>query len=581
MESASATATTSVSASTTSFYAVRRGIVPGIYTSWEECKAQIDGFPGAQYKKFKLAQEAEVFMNTIQVGNSQNEINLESLSLEQKYAFYKYRAGSNLFITGPGGTGKSHLIKTIRQDLEQRSTKYAVCALTGCAAVLLNCFAKTIHSWSGIGLCQGEVHEIVDKAAKNRKANTNWKSTRVLIVDEVSMMSQKMFEVLDRIGQVIRKNPLRPFGGIQVIFIGDFYQLPPVGKRDEPETTRFCFESARWSATFPAESHIALKTMFRHKNPEFIKVLDEVRQGVLTPESAALLRARILEPTECDGIVPTKLFPRNADAERVNDTMYAKLTDAEHLYESKRLTRLSTYTETGTPIPTDLIVRTEALSPDEMKQQLDLFEENSKIVPKLRLKKGAVVMCLANLDTDSGICNGSQGIVVDFVGGTTVPVVKFLNGITMPISPKVYQHGDYPRLGIEQVPLRLAWAFTIHKSQGVTLDLAQMDLGSNIFEYGQSYVGLSRIRTLDGLYLSGFNPQKIKTNPRVAAFYEGIGVITEQMVIDAEERIKQEDSFRMPSGEKLSGEKLSGEKLSGEKLSGEKPFDPNVFIVRL
>jgi ATP-dependent DNA helicase PIF1 len=206
-----------------------------------------------------------------------------------------------------------------------------------------------------------------------------------------------------------------------------------------------------------------------------------------------------------------------------------------------------------------------------MKQQLDLFEENSKIVPKLRLKKGAVVMCLANLDTDSGICNGSQGIVVDFVGGTTVPVVKFLNGITMPISPKVYQHGDYPRLGIEQVPLRLAWAFTIHKSQGVTLDLAQMDLGSNIFEYGQSYVGLSRIRTLDGLYLSGFNPQKIKTNPRVAAFYEGIGVITEQMVIDAEERIKQEDSFRMPSGVKLSG----------EKLSGEKPFDPNVFVVRL
>jgi ATP-dependent DNA helicase PIF1 len=561
MESTSATVTAS-------FYAVRRGIVPGIYTSWEECKTQIDGFPGAQYKKFKTAQESEVFMNTIQVGSLKNEIDLDTLSLEQKYAFYKYRAGANLFITGPGGTGKSHLIKTIRQHLEQRSVKYAVCALTGCAAVLLNCFAKTIHSWSGIGLCQGEVHEIVDKAAKNRKANTNWKSTRVLIVDEVSMMSQKMFEVLDRIGQVIRKNPLRPFGGIQVIFIGDFYQLPPVGKRDEPETTRFCFESARWSATFPADSHIALKTMFRHKNPEFIKVLDEVRQGVLTPESAALLHARILEPTECDGIVPTKLFPRNADAERVNDTMYAKLADVEHVYESKRLTRLSTYTETGTPIPTELIVRTEALSPDEMKQQLDLLEENSKIVSKLRLKKGAVVMCLANLDTDSGICNGSQGIIVDFVGGTTVvPVVKFLNGITMPIPAKVYQHGDYPRLGIEQVPLRLAWAFTIHKSQGVTLDLAQMDLGSNVFEYGQSYVGLSRIRTLDGLYLSGFNPQKIKTNPRVAAFYEGIGVITEQLVLEAEERIKRDDSFRMPE--------------SGEKPFGEKPFDPNVFVVRL
>ena len=144
--------------------------------------------------------------------------------------------------------------------------------------------------------------------------------------------------------------------------------------------------------------------------------------------------------------------------------------------------------------------------------------------------------------------------------------LEFINGITMPIPAKLYQHGDYPRLGIEQIPLRLAWAFTIHKSQGVTLDLAQMDLGSNVFEYGQSYVGLSRIRTLEGLYLSGFNPQKIKTNPRVAAFYQTIGAITEQMVLDAEERV---DSFRMP------------ESGGGSAAGDRKPFDPNVFIVRL
>lgn len=560
---------------TAAFYGVKRGNVPGVYNTWEECRAQIDGFTGAQFKKFKTAEEAEAFVKAQLDTKASGQLdppsvpsgpNLDALSLEQKYAFYKYRAGANLFITGPGGTGKSHLIKTIKQDLEQRGTKHAVCALTGCAAVLLNCCAKTIHSWSGIGLCQGESTEIVDKASKNRKANTNWKSTRVLIVDEVSMMSQKMFDVLDRIGQIIRKNPLRPFGGIQVIFIGDFYQLPPVGKRDDPETMRFCFESGRWASTFPAESHIALSTMFRHKNPEFVKVLDEVRQGVLTPESSALLQSRMLEPPATTDIVPTKLFPRNADAERVNDTMYAKLTDAENIYDSKRLTRLSTYAETGTPIPVELMARTEALTADEIKQQLDLFEENSKVVPKLRLKKGAVVMCLANLDTDSGICNGSQGIVVDFVGGSNVPIVKFINGITMPIPAKLYQHGDYPRLGIEQIPLRLAWAFTIHKSQGVTLDLAQMDLGSNVFEYGQSYVGLSRIRTLEGLYLSGFNPQKIKTNPRVAAFYQTIGAITEQMVLDAEERV---DSFRMP------------ESGGGSAAGDRKPFDPNVFIVRL
>ena len=557
------------------FYAVKNGIQPGVYNTWEECRAQIDGFAGAKFKKFNNKEEAEAFITTqsLEQGPSTQRTsvptapNLDALSLEQQYAFYKYRAGANLFITGPGGTGKSHLIKTIKHDLEQRGQKHAVCALTGCAAVLLNCCAKTIHSWSGVGLCQGESTEIVDKATKNRKANTNWKATRTLIVDEVSMMSQKMFDVLDRIGQVIRKNPLRPFGGIQVIFIGDFYQLPPVGKRDDPETMRFCFESARWAATFPAASHIALNTMFRHKNPAFIKVLDEVRQGVLTPESAALLQSRILEPAITDGIVPTKLFPRNADAERVNDTMYAKLTDTEYVYDSKRQTRLSTYAETGTPIPTDLMLRTDALSPDEMKQQLDLFEENSKVVPKLKLKKGAAVMCLANLDTDSGICNGSQGIVVDFAGGTTqVPIVKFINGVTMPIPAKMYQHGDYPRLGIEQIPLRLAWAFTIHKSQGVTLDLAQMDLGSNVFEYGQSYVGLSRIRTLEGLYLSGFNPQKIKTNPRVAAFYQTIGKITGEMVEEAKEN--DLSSYTAAAGGTAEGGSI-------------KPFDPNIFVVRL
>jgi ATP-dependent DNA helicase PIF1 len=196
------------------------------------------------------------------------------------------------------------------------------------------------------------------------------------------------------------------------------------------------------------------------------------------------------------------------------------------------------------------LARCDFLKPEEVEQQLDLFEENNKLMKKLCLKKGAIVMCLANLDTDSGICNGSLGIVTDFVvqqfngdgkslsGPNIAPRVKFLNGVEMLIFPKLYQHGDYPRLGIQQVPLRLAWAFTIHKSQGVTLDLAQIDLGSNIFEYGQSYVGLSRMRSLDGLYLTGFNPNKIKTNPIVAEFYERIGTITEEMVAKLEERWK-------------------------------------------
>jgi ATP-dependent DNA helicase PIF1 len=534
-----------------SFYAVKKGIEPGVYASWEECSKQIEGFSGAEYKKFKTESEATDYINTktvmtgkpldlsvfaykedkgsstVDKGSSSTSLD-DYLSPEQITAFERYRLGHNVFITGPGGTGKSYLIKTIKSDLEQREIKHAVCGLTGCASVLLNCCAKTIHSWSGLGLGAGEIHDIVDKAVKNRKANANWKTTRVLIIDEVSMMSLKIFNALNKIGQTIRRNPSKPFGGMQIIFIGDFYQLPPVGRYTEPETTMFCFQSANWFSTFSKENHIVLKTLFRQKDPTYIKVLDEVRQGVISEESAELLKQRTVAKYEDNGtgIIPTKLFPRNADADRVNQMMYMKLKDEEQTYNYAKHTNMQTFAESGKPIQPEVLIRCADLSREEVEQQLELLMENCKVNKELKLKKGALVMCLANIDIDAGICNGSQGVIVDFVQSTTLgtrfPIVRFLNGITMQISPKVYQHGDYPRIGIEQLPLRLAWAFTIHKSQGITLEIAEMDLGSNVFEYGQSYVGLSRVRSLEGLYLSGFNPQKIKTNPTVTEFYKMI-----------------------------------------------------------
>ena len=513
-----------------SYYAVKNGIVPGVYTTWEECCKQIEGFSGAEYKKFKTMEEATDFVSTKSAGEPKAVIDskaVDDLSPEQRYAYSKYKQGHNIFITGPGGTGKSYLIKTIKSDLESNGIKHAVCAMTGCASVLLNCCAKTIHSWSGIGLGAGEIHEIVEKAGRNRKAIANWKTTRVLIIDEVSMMSFKIFEALDKIGQSIRKNHLKPFGGIQLIFIGDFFQLPPVGRYTEPETIMFCFQSSRWFSTFSIDNHINLKTIYRQKDPKYIKVLDEVRQGVLSDESAELLnqRTKIKYVQKGDGITPTKLFPRNSDADHVNQIMYMKIKEEEQTYNFTKYINMQTYAESGTPIPPELLLRCADLSREEVDQQLDLFLENCKVTKELKLKKGTFVMCLANLDIDSGICNGTQGIIVDFAPSTTgvmYPVVRFLNGIVMRISPKIYQHGDYPRLGIEQLPLRLAWAFTIHKSQGLTLDIAEMDLGTNVFEYGQSYVGLSRVRNLEGLYLNGFNPRKIKTNPTVIEFYKMI-----------------------------------------------------------
>lgn len=484
--------------------------------------------------------------NTRTFNTRPNVTDIADLSPEQQRAFELYQAGHNVFITGPGGTGKSYLIRKIKEDLERREIKHAVCALTGCAAVLLNCCAKTIHSWSGIGIANGESHEIVDKALRNKKANANWKVTRTLIVDEVSMLSLKLFDVLYKLGQSSRRNYLQPFGGIQVIFIGDFFQLPPVGKATEPETSMYCFQSSNWFKTFSVQNHVVLKTLYRQRDPAFIKVLEEVRMGTLSEESCLLLdeRTKAKFNSEDSRVMPTKLFPRNADADRVNQIMFMKIQEEEHSYPIRKLRDIKNYDDDGLPIPPEILLRCASLNNDEIEVQLDLLIENSKVCKELTLKKGALVMCLANLDTDNGICNGSQGVIVGFetlplsllkttnqrvygsIPNETIecPVVKFLNGITMRIAPRLYQHGDFPKYGVVQFPLRLAWAFTIHKSQGITLDIAEMDLGSNVFASGQSYVGLSRVKTLDGLYLSSFNPRKIKTDNTVLEFYRMISL---------------------------------------------------------
>ena len=512
-------------------YAVKKGIVEGIYNSWEECRAQIDNFSGAQYKKFKTREEADAYMKAeepIAIPKSPSpSLSDEHLSPEQQYAFDKYSMGQNIFITGPGGTGKSFLIKKIKSDLESKNQAHAVCALTGCAAVLLNCCAKTIHSWAGIGIASGAQEEIVAKVMKNKRTVTNWRSIKTLIVDEVSMMSVKIFEILDKVGRNARKQYMRPFGGIQLVFIGDFYQLPPVGSRIEPETCQFCFESPIWETTFQPDCHIQLKTLYRQTDPTYIKVLEDVRSGKLSKETVAILKGRTeVQFDEANSIIkPTKLFPRNADADAVNLAMYAKIKEEEVAYDLRKIYNMSSYSETGKPISLEYLTRCSDLSHDDVEKQLNLYTETSNLSNSIKLKKGAVVMCLANLDTESGICNGSQGVIVDFAtntGGQKIPIVKFLNGITMRIQPKIYQHDDYPKFGVEQIPLRLAWAFTIHKSQGVTLQIAEMDIGSRVFECGQTYVALSRVKNLEGLYLSSFDPKKIKTNPLVSAFYEKI-----------------------------------------------------------
>jgi ATP-dependent DNA helicase PIF1 len=477
------------------------------------------------------------------------------LSPEQQYALDAFNNGENLFITGPGGTGKTRLISYFVKAAEERGNKIDVCALTGCAALLLNCGARTIHSWSGIRLAKGSREKLVAGILKNRRAIANWKKAKILVIDEVSMMSEKIFELCDDIGRAVRKIN-RPFGGIQIVLTGDFFQLPPVGTYGEPDTERFCFESERWINIFRPENHIQLHTMFRQLDPKYREILLQVRKGELSEENAEILRTRVkreYNPEEHGGCVLTKLFPVRARAEYINQLMYAKIEQEENVYPCNRKTTCNTYVESGTPIKTADIMRCDTLTAKEKEMHLEQLLANSQAVESLALKIGSAVMCLTNLDLEAGICNGSQGVVVRFVksvgeGGVTAatisgelsPVVRFTNGCVRVIERHVWQSDEYPALYISQYPLCLAWALTIHKIQGATMAMAEMDLGNAIFEYGQTYVALSRIQTLDGLYLSAFHPQRIKANPKVRAFYDAIAPtpIIPQSMEDTEMTVK-------------------------------------------
>ena len=428
------------------------------------------------------------------------------LSPEQEQAMQVFHDGGNMFLTGPGGTGKTALIRKMVDLCKTAGKKVQVCALTGCAAVLLNCQAKTVHSWAGIGLANGDTDFIVKRVATNKFKAANWKKIDVLIIDEVSMMSQKIFEILNSIGRCVRKDP-KPFGGLQVIFSGDFYQLPPVDDRqnEDPAASAFCFESPDWPGTFPLV--VQLKKIFRQTDNAYTTILNQIRVGKLFKSALETLTphiGKVLPST----FVPTILLPRRREAELINAAELEKLPSEKKVYT---LTRAETLTEKAQPVK---------ISAEQREMEHTFLMNNIMADKEIILKKGAQVMCIANIDMESAepIVNGSQGIIIDFVGN--LPLVQFNNGARRTVGWHTWNSETYPSIGVKQIPLIYAWAITIHKAQGVSLDMAQIDAGSNIFECGQTYVALSRIKSLEGLYLTAFNPQKIKVNKKVQEYYK-------------------------------------------------------------
>jgi ATP-dependent DNA helicase PIF1 len=448
-------------------------------------------------------------------------------SAEQIQAFTAYTQKENIFVTGPGGTGKTALIKYIQKDAVRKGYNIQVCALTGCAAVLLECKAKTLHSWAGIGLGKGSFDQLVTKISKNRFLKNNWKGTDILVVDEVSMMSQKLFELLDAIGKAIRKDS-RPFGGIQLIFSGDFYQLPPVGDKDELESTKFCFESMLWSQTFSKDNHIQLTKIFRQSDPIYQKILNQIREGKLKRSSNEMLLHSVGReiPDNLD-IRPTKLFPTRNKVDQVNTREMNVLNTEEKEFKLKYHSDLEM-------TATELLKRRQ-FTKEQIQTELLYLKGNLRCDEVVKLKIGSQVMCIVNIDLENGatLCNGSQGIVTR-ISEQGLPVVKFSNSngsaFETIMGYHVWPSENIPGIGVSQLPLILAWALTIHKAQGATLDIAEIDAGSGIFECGQTYVALSRVKSIEGLYLTSFDASKIKVSRKVQEFYLSLEAVKEAKV---------------------------------------------------
>jgi ATP-dependent DNA helicase PIF1 len=397
------------------------------------------------------------------------------------------KTGASVFLTGEPGSGKSYTIRQYVEFLAANHVYASVTASTGIAATHIG--GMTIHSWGGIGI--KESLSVYDLEALHEKEYIvkRMLKAKVLIIDEISMLSGNTFDMINAVCKNIRQVHDKPFGGLQVICVGDFFQLPPIMKKTTNslelfENSGFVFSSASWRELKPLTCY--LTEQHRQSDAEFVRALNQIRNNKVDEETHSILRTRVVrEKTELPDA--TKLYSHNAHVDTVNTREIGKLDGKIKVYEM---------TTKGKDTMTATLIKS-CLSPE-----------------KLELKIGAKVMFTKN-SPDKGFVNGTTGTVVDF--NYNIPKVQIGNSKTIvEVEPMEWSITDQGRVlaSITQIPLRLAWAITIHKSQGMSLDSAIMDL-SQVFEYGQGYVALSRVRTLSGLHVIGYNDRSLEVHPRV------------------------------------------------------------------
>lgn len=386
--------------------------------------------------------------------------------------------GESVFLTGAAGSGKTYLLNQFIRLAKSDGKHVSVTATTGLAATHLG--GTTIHSWSGMGIHDELPNNFVDHLAKGRREIIE--KTDVLIIDEVSMLHDYRLDMVDDICRLVRKKPDIAFGGIQVIMSGDFFQLPPVNRGDSRAGGFVVFSNA-WRDLDPVVCYLSEQHR-QDDDDQLLEILSAMRAGDLRRHHAELLLARV-EVSPGDDMQLTELHTTNIDVDTINERRLEALDGDEVRYEQ---------TTTGSENYVENLQR-------------------SVLAPSiLRLKKGALVMAVKN-SLDRKYANGSIGIVSEFDPATDYPIIEFQNGRTVTMQPDTWElrDGDKKRASITQIPLRLAWAITVHKSQGMTLDAARIDLRKAFVE-GMGYVALSRVKNVSNLYLHGINQMALRVS---------------------------------------------------------------------
>ncbi|VVU94649.1 PIF1-like helicase [seawater metagenome] len=434
------------------------------------------------------------------------EIAKQYIYCNQDFAF-NAMLNDNIFLTGPAGSGKSYLIKKYVKFCYSIRKKVAVTALTGSAAYLIN--GKTLHSWAGIKLGKGTKEELLKLVDSKFKCKMNWKYTDVLIIDEVSMLTRELFEKLDYIGKFIRGNIEEPFGGIQLILTGDFCQLPPITDKEN----NFCFMSKLWESTITL--NLFLNRIYRQTDKSFQSILNKIRLGLKDDIINNILEKCSSKTINKDALIqPTKLFPYKKDVDLINQKHLLKLGNTIITHKIKK----------------QIVYIDQDWSENQIEYLINQMDNSSNYKEKLELAIGAQVMLIRNLDQDAGLINGSRGIITGFQEGTYYPFVEFLSGQKILIEPFEWEYEEENKGVIKriQIPLILSWCMSIHKSQGLSMDCVKIDIGKKIFEFGQVYVALSRVRNIiltpeegknEGLYITSFAMDKIKCHPKVLEYY--------------------------------------------------------------